>query len=358
MIIPAGEHRQKQNAGIVPEQLSGERDLALPTIKVFALGGTIAMTESPEGGVVPTLSGEMLIQAVPALAELAHIETVSFRQMPGAHLSYDDLQALALAIEQASAEGATGIVVTQGTDTIEETAFALDRLVQCEAPIIVTGAMRNPTVPGADGPANLLASVQTACSEHARGLGCLVVFSDEIHAARFVRKAHTTSTAAFVSPLAGPIGWLCEGRVRIVNRVARMTPQTAGHDAAEVALLTICLGDTGRLVDAASQAGFAGLVVEATGGGHVSPAVAEALARAAARVPVVLASRTGNGEVLGKTYGFVGSEIDLQKRGLIRAGWLDGKKAKLLLTLLLRSGRRDAAAVQAAFDAWGGEAIG
>lgn len=332
--------------------------MALPTVKVFALGGTIAMTESPQGGVVPTLTGEMLVKAVPALAGLADIDTVSFRQIPGAHLSYDDLQALAVAIEQAVAEGARGVVVTQGTDTIEETAFALDRLLNCEAPVIVTGAMRNPTLPGADGPANLLASVQTACSDGARGLGAMVVFSDEIHAARFVRKAHTTSTAAFVSPLAGPIGWLSEGRVRIATRVERMVPiaRGPGHGDSSVALLAICLGDDGRLVDAACQAGFAGMVVEATGGGHVSPAVAEALERAAARMPVILASRTGNGEVLSKTYGFVGSEIDLQKRGLIRAGWLDGRKAKILLTLLLRGGRRDHASVEAAFGVWGGGA--
>lgn len=334
--------------------------MALPTIKVFALGGTIAMTESPEGGVVPTLTGEMLIKAVPALAELANIETVSFRQIPGAHLSYDDLLALANAIQQAVDEGASGVVVTQGTDTIEETAFVLDRLLDCQAPVIVTGAMRNPTVPGADGPANLLAAVQTACSDDARGLGCTVVFSDEIHAARFVRKAHTSSTGAFVSPLSGPIGWVCEGRVRIINQVRRVgepLKAAATYGETNVALLSVCLGDDGRLVDAAAGAGFAGMVVEATGGGHVAPAVAQALENAATQMPVVLASRTGNGEVLGKTYGFTGSEIDLQKRGLVRAGWLDGKKAKILLTLLLRSGQSDKASVEAAFRVWGGGAL-
>lgn len=330
--------------------------MTLLNINVFALGGTIAMTESAEGGVLPTLTGDMLIKAVPQLASLANIETVSFRQIPGAHLDYDDLQALAIAIDEAVSQGAHGIVVTQGTDTIEETAFALDRLVDCDTPIVVTGAMRNPTVPGADGPANLLASVQVACSDDARGLGSVVVFSDEIHAARFVRKTHTTSTAAFVSPLAGPIGWVVEGRVRIVNDVSRLAnvPQGPDRSTLSVALLTVCLGDDGKLVDAVNNAGFGGLVVEATGGGHVTPAIAEALERAAARMPVVLASRTGNGEVLSKTYNFLGSEIDLQKRGVIRAGWLDGRKAKVLLTLLLRSGKHDYAGVEAAFRIWGG----
>lgn len=334
--------------------------MALPNVKVFALGGTIAMTESADGGVVPTLTGDMLVKAVPGLADVANIESVSFRQIPSAHLGYDDLQALAIAIAQAVAGGADGIVVTQGTDTIEETAFALDRLLDCDAPIIVTGAMRNPTVPGADGPANLLASVQVACSDQARGLGCMVVFSDEIHAARFVRKTHTSSTAAFVSPLAGPIGWVNEGRVRVVNKLVRFDTVPRGPDTSDlaVALLAVSLGDDGRLVDAVVDGGFAGLVVEGTGGGHVSPVFAEALEKAAARMPVVLASRTGNGEVLSNTYGFVGSEIDLQKRGLIRAGWLDGRKAKVLLTLMLRSGQQERAAVERAFQVWGGGSVG
>jgi L-asparaginase len=331
-----------------------------PTVAIFTLGGTIAMTKSPHGGVIPTLTGEMLVKAVPQLADQADLEIVSFRQIPSPQLRYDDLQALATAIGQVLAKGVRGVVVTQGTDTIEETAFALDRLLDCDAPVVVTGAMRNPTLPGADGPANLLTAVQVAGSTEARELGCLVAFSDEIHAARFVRKTHTSSTAAFTSPLAGPIGWVSEGRVRIVNRLKRVAPVTAGPalSSLDVALLTVCLGDDGKLVDAACAAGFAGLVVEATGGGHVPPAVAESLGRAAAKMPVVLASRTGNGEVLGNTYGFAGGEIDLQSRGLIRAGWLDGRKAKVLLTLMLRGGRHDRVAVDAAFQVWGGGAIG
>ncbi|NYT69079.1 asparaginase [Pusillimonas noertemannii] len=330
--------------------------MVLPRIKVLALGGTIAMTESAEGGVVPTLNGDMLVKAVPLLGSLADIEAVSFRQLPGAHLSYDDLSALAAAIEAAVAAGARGIVVTQGTDTIEETVFALDRLLDVDAPVIVTGAMRNPTLPGADGPANLLASVQVACSDEARGMGGLVVFSDEIHAARFVRKTHTSSTGAFSSPLAGPIGWVCEGRVRVVNRIQKVAAVGRGADLVDVAvgLLPISLGDDARMVEAACAARLAGLVVDALGGGHVPAAVSNALQAAASHMPIVLASRTGDGEVLRGTYGFKGSEMDLLQGGLVRAGWLDGRKAKVLLTLLLRAGKPGREAVDAAFRPWGG----
>lgn len=327
-------------------------------VLVLALGGTIAMTGKGQGGVVPTLTGEMLVAAVPGLDTVAAVEARFFRQLPGAHLGFADIEALAAAIEEEVAVGACGVVVTQGTDTIEETAFVLDRLLGLEAPVVVTGAMRNPTLPGADGPANLLAAVEVAASEEARGLGCIVVMNDEIHAARFVRKMHTSSPAAFASPLAGPLGWIGEGTVRVVQRPPRVAPIRCRDEPVEasVALVRLALGDDGALVEAARTAGFKGMVAEATGGGHVSPAAAAALERAAGEMPVLLASRTGAGEVLDRTYGFAGSETDLQRRGLLRAGWLDGLKARLLLTLLLRQRKDTLDAIAAAFRPWGGSA--
>lgn len=326
-----------------------------PVITVLALGGTIAMTEGGQDGVIPTLSGEMLIAAVPALTQFADVQARSFRQLPGAHLGFDDLEALALAIEDAVADGAYGVVVTQGTDTIEETAFALDRLLNLKAPVVVTGAMRNPTLPGADGPANLLAAVQVAASDAARGIGCLVVMNDEIHAARFVRKVHTASPAAFASPQAGPIGWAIEGTVRVVLRPEPVPAVQRAQRVvnAPVALVTLGLGDGGGLVEAARSAGFKGIVVEAMGGGHVPPAVADSIARAGETMPVILASRAGAGEILTRTYGFRGSEIDLQTRGAIRAGWLDGLKARILLSLALRHGNRQEV-IARLFKPWGG----
>ena len=295
------------------------------------------MVQQEGAGVIPSLTADMLVDAVPALTQIANIQAQSFLQLPGAHLQYEDIESLAHAIRQAGADGVQGIVVTQGTDTIEETAFLLDCLLDVPIPVVVTGAMRNPTVSGADGPANLLASVRIASYAPAGHLGCLVVLNDTIHAARFVRKAHTSNPGAFQSSSVGAIGWVSETQVHLPLQPARIPAirLIKVPENRRVALLTITLGDDGSLLRAALQAGFDGLVVNAMGGGHVPLAVANAI-DAATALPVVLTSRTGEGEVLRSTYGFEGSEIDLQRRGAIRAGWLDGLKSKALLTLLLR----------------------
>ena len=314
----------------------------MTNISVIALGGTIAMTDDGGPGVVPTLTGDKLVAAIPGLGDVADITASTFRQIPGAHLSIDDLVALADEISDHFRNGADGVVVTQGTDTIEETAFALDILLDSERPVIVSGAMRNPTLPGADGPANLLASVVVASDPAAADMGTLVVLNDEIHAARFVRKTHTSNPATFRSDPVGPVGWVAEATSRIVLRPTRqpLVGLDEGSDDKPVALMTLSLGDDGRLVDAAVSAGYRGIVVEAVGGGHAAPVVADALGRAAGEMPVVLCSRTGSGETLRGTYGFPGSETDLLSRGLIGSGFLDGPKARILLSLLLQEQAR------------------
>jgi L-asparaginase len=314
--------------------------VTLPTVAVFSLGGTISATETGGSGVEPTLTGEALVEDVPEIAEVAEVSAESFRQVPGSELTLDDLIGLSAEIKDQIDEGAKGVVVTQGTDTIEETAFVLDLLVDAEAPVVVTGAMRNPTLPGAEGPANLLASVQVAASEVARGIGAVVVLNDEIHAARFVQKTHTSNPATFRSPLTGPIGWISEGNPRVATRPVGRYHIALPSETQDrpVALYTVALGDDGRLLSAIGQSGYEGLVIEAFGAGHVPSVMVEPLEELAAEMPVVLASRTRSGEVLKNTYGFPGSETDLLERGLINAGMLDGLKARLLLSLLLRSG--------------------
>ena len=323
-----------------------------PNIHVLSLGGTIAMAKGA-AGVVPRLSAEELVGAVPQLANFANVRAESWRAIPGAHLDFDTLIALADKIRDLSARAVSGVVITQGTDTIEEAAFALDLMLDIALPVVVTGAMRNPTRPGADGPANMLAAVQVAASNAARRLGVVVVLNDEIHAARFVQKAHTSSLSTFRSDPLGPIGWLSEDQVRIALCPARrpaITP-APGQARAKVAILKMALGDDGTLVEAALGAGFDGLVVEAMGGGHVSPKATRALADAASHIPVILASRAGSGEALRSTYGFEGAEIDLLSKGLISAGRLNGVQARVLLTLLLCANVRDKAGLARHFEA-------
>lgn len=338
--------------------LVGEDSTLVPRVLVVALGGTIAMTASRTGGVAPSLTAQQLVDAVPGLANIGvDIDVLTFRSKPGASLNIADLIELAGEISSHLADGITGVVITQGTDTIEETAYTFDLLYSAPQPIVVTGAMRNPTLAGADGPANLLAAILVAASPAALDLGCLVVAADEIHAARRVRKTHSTSLAAFASPNGGPVGYIIEGRPIIVNQLtSRYALPAPGHRTPRVALYTATLGDDGALLDIMART-VDGLIVAGFGVGHSPELWLPALSETSARIPVVLASRTGSGPVLAETYGFPGSERDLIDRGLIPAGLLDPFKARILLLLALAS-NADHKQIGAAFAAAGGLASG
>ncbi|XVU28526.1 asparaginase [Actinoplanes sp. CA-054009] len=326
-------------------------DTGGPRVVVIGLGGTIAMTSSEAGGVAPSLSARQLLEAVPGLAGSGiTVEAMTFRNRPGASLGFEDVTGLAELIGRELGAGAAGVVVTQGTDTIEETSYALDLLHPGPQPIVVTGAMRNPTLAGADGPANLLAAVHVAAAGAARDLGCLVVLGDEIHAARRVRKTHSTSTAAFASPDGGPLGYVVENRPHFVSRLTGRLTLPFPRRSPRVALYTATFGDDTDVV-AALATRVDGLVIAGFGAGHVPESWVPTLTEAAARIPVVLASRTGAGPVLSSTYGFPGSERDLLGRGLISAGRLHPFKARILLHLALAAGTDQTAA---AFAASGG----
>jgi L-asparaginase len=326
-----------------------------PRVAVFTLGGTIAMTPTADGGVSPALSAADLLSAVPGLEEVpADLHVRDLRAKPGASLSFPDLFELATAIDDTLGDGCIGAVVTQGTDTIEEVAYLLDLLLSTDAPVVVTGAMRNPAMAGADGPANLLAAIRVAASPNARGLGCLVVLNDEIHAARWVQKVHTASTAAFASPEHGPVGHVVEGRVHIPVLVGgrSLTIKPGLNPAVRVGVATVALGDDGMLIEALGERAD-GLVVAAMGVGHVPDRIVPVLGKLAQSMPVVLASRAGAGPVHRKTYSFPGSETDLLARGLLSAGHLDPLKARILLHLLIASGA-SAKRIRAAFAEAGG----
>ncbi|MBB5868998.1 L-asparaginase [Allocatelliglobosispora scoriae] len=324
-------------------------------VVVFGLGGTIAMKSAAGGGVTPLVSAADLVAGVPGLADTGvAVEVVDFLRVPSASLNFTDLAELAAAIDAELAAGATGVVVTQGTDTIEESAYLLDLTYAGPQPIVVTGAMRNPTLAGPDGPANLLAAILTAAHPDARGLGVLVALHDEIHTSRRVRKTHATSAGTFASPNGGPLGYLVEGVPRLLNHPGpRLTvPRPPSGASPRVAIYTATLGDDGALIPKLGGE-VDGLVVAAMGVGHVPEQLVDPLAELNARIPVVLATRTGAGSTLTGTYGFPGSERDLIERSLIPAGWLDPLKARLLLRTLLGSGT-GRAEIAAAFAVAGG----
>jgi L-asparaginase len=333
----------------------GRSLMGIPRVAVFTLGGTIAMQATSGEGVAPALSASDLLAAVPGLDEAGvELRIQDVANKPGASLSFSDLFGLADAISAALGDGFAGVVVIQGTDTIEETAYLLDLLVAADAPVVVTGAMRNPSLAGPDGPANILAAIRVAASGCARGLGCVVVMNDQVHAARWVAKAHTASPAAFISPGFGPLGHIAEGQVDIPVRLRDRSPlfSPVPRRKVRVGLVTIALGDDNVLIDALAEH-VEGLVVAAFGAGHVPADTVPSLAELAARMPVVLTSRTGAGRVHHRTYGFPGSETDLLARGLISAGYLAPLKARLLLHLLLATGA-DSARIGQTFAAASG----
>jgi L-asparaginase len=205
--------------------------------------------------------------------------------------------------------------------------------------VVVTGAMRHPSLPSADGPANLLGALTVAASPQSQGRGALVVLNDEIHQARWVHKAHSSRLDAFASAPAGPAGLLAEDAVHYFHLADPRPPALEPVAfSGTVPLLEAGLDDSGTLLDAVVAAGAAGVVIAASGVGHVSERLAGAIERALPSIPVVLASRTGAGTTFRRTYGFRGSESDLTAMGATMAGWLSPRKARILLMLLLASG--------------------
>jgi L-asparaginase len=305
-----------------------------PRLIILAAGGTIAMT----GADAPRLDAKALAAVLPQLADIAEIETRDVLGKPSASLTLEDLALIAARALEAS-RVADGIVITHGTDTLEETAFALALLTRTQTPIVLTAAMRRADQPGADGPANLLAAARVAVSRVARGKGILVVMDDEIHAGALIRKAHSFRTHAFSSLPFGPIGHVAEDRVRFaLQPAAELSHLVYGGGTPVVPILEAGPGFERETLAALAAGAVAGLVLSLPGAGHVAGEAAPGLGRLAERIPVVFASRTGAGETLRATYGYPGGEIDLIGRGLIPAQGLDARKARIALQLLLSVG--------------------
>ncbi|WP_418062246.1 asparaginase [Pimelobacter simplex] len=325
--------------------------MSSPLVAIGALGGTIASTSDADDGseVVPTLSAERLVAAVPGLGAIATVRAETLAQLPSPSLDEPTVLRTLRWARDAVDAGAAGVVITQGTDTLEESAYLLDLFWDRPEPLVLTGAMRSAQAAGADGPANLLTAVRCALAPGSRERGALVAFDDEVHQARWVAKTDSMSTSAFRSAGFGPIGRCVEAEVVYGVPASRApaldlpsadTPDTPDP---RVPLLATYLGDDGHVLDAVRDSGVDGVVIAGFGAGHVSAAMARAVGRAAERMPVVFASRTGSGPTGRAMYGYPGSEIDLLARGAIGAGWLPPVKARLLLWALLATGPADTA---------------
>jgi L-asparaginase len=339
--------------------------MSKPRIHVLALGGTIATRPDASGAMQMGLGADDLVAAVPLLGKIADIEAETVSRVGSHSLSFDQIHALAARIRSLKVDG---VVVTQGTDTLEETGFLLDLLLDLDIPVIVTAAMRNPALTSPDGPGNLLAAVRVACDPwvraHARALGVLAVMLDEVYAASDVLKVHPTRLNAFASPQTGPVAALVEDRIvpmslpvrDAVEAARRKLGKVANGTAQPVALLWMSLDEPGRLIEAmlgaADRLGYRGAVLAVMGGGHTPERMTEIAVRLAAVMPTVVSPRAGGGPMLRQTYGGPSSEIALRKAGLIWGGRLHPLKARVLLETCLRAGLgRDT--IAGVFDAFG-----
>lgn len=311
--------------------------LGLPTLAIGSLGGTVCMqSECPGEGAVPRLDCQALLATIPELGAVAHVNAATLYLLPSASLGFTQLLEVLQWAKGEVEQGAHAVVLIQGTDSMEESAYFLDLLWPFEAPLVLTGAMRSASQPGADGPANLLAAAHVAVAASSRGRGVQVVMNDEIHAAARVRKVDSLAVAAFASPGFGPQGRVVEGRpcysgVPIARGVLPLPWRTTHR----VALLEACLDGDTLLLEQIASLGYEGLVVAGFGAGHVPACWAPSLEALALDLCVIVSTRTGSGPTATRGYGFVGGEMDLRNRGVRMAGALCPRKCRVLMWLLL-----------------------
>lgn len=312
-----------------------------PHIVVVTTGGTIAMRYDPaKKGDIPAVAGQELITAVPALAGVASLEVVEFANIPSFHMTPAIMLRLARVVEALlSRADVDGVVVTHGTDTLEESAFFLDCYLPPGKPVCFTGAMRNSGHAAPDGPCNILAAVRAAASPDLAEQGVLVVMNDEIHAARYVTKTHTASVATFASPFWGPLGHIEDDTILVRPFLSRPKPLRPERLPEPVPILKVYTGMDSAFLEAVRSMRPAGLILEGFGRGNF-PADIVPFARQLLDdgVTIIAASRVPAGRTLG-VYAAEGGGAQLCQLGVLCSGQLNSQKARILLLLALGLGR-------------------
>jgi L-asparaginase len=306
-------------------------------ILVVFTGGTFSMMiDKSTGGAVPRYSGTELLDRIPAARELADIECFDFGKYPGPHMTPDLMFDLSKNIKEKIAENIfDGVIVTHGTDTLEETAYFLDLTIQNKIPIVVIGSMKNSSEPDWDGPRNLIDAIQICLSENCKNLGVLVCLNGEINAASEVTKTYTDEIDTFHSLDFGALGFVQNGRV-VLNRLPRKL-ETIETDSIipNVDLITVYAGMNEKFFRFSADSGAEGIVIEALGVGNVPPAAFEGIKYAVDKgIPVVLVSRCPAGETLD-IYSYPGAGKHLHNIGVIFTDYLNGQKARIKLIIAL-----------------------
>ncbi len=326
----------------------------LPKVRILATGGTIAgqVRDDGTGGYdASKLSIDAILAAVPELGKVAQISSEQVVQVSSQDMTDAIWLKLHGRVEAALSDPSiAGVVITHGTDTMEETAFFLDRTVKGTKPVVLVGAMRPATGTSADGPLNLLEAVRLAASPEARGRGCMVVMDETIHAARDVTKTHTTGSATFQSPNMGAIGHFYKQMPRFWHPAGERGPVFALGKRNKLPRVEIVYGHanmTGVMIEAAVRARVAGIVIAGTGNGNFSAPAMAAIDKARRRgVVIVRSSRVGSGRVDRNV------ELDDDAKGYVAAGILNPQKARILLMLALTRGKNVAEVQKHFFSLW------
>ena len=294
------------------------------------------MIDRKTGGAVPRYSGSELLDKIPEAKELANIVCYDFGKYPGPHMTPELMFELAKKIQgKINNKKFTGVIVTHGTDTLEETAYLLDLVVKTEIPIVVIGSMKNSSEPDWDGPRNLMDSINICLNDNFKNLGVLVCLNGEINAASEVTKIYTEEIDSFHSLDFGSLGFVQNGRA-VLNRLPRKLEKiSAKKIVTNVDMLTVYAGMDDKFFKFSADSGTNGIVVEALGVGNVPPPAFDGIKYAVEnKIPVVLVSRCPAGETLD-IYSYPGAGKWLHKIGVIFADYLNGQKARIKLMLAL-----------------------
>src|SRR5712692_3020676 len=327
----------------------------LPVVRLIATGGTIAMKIDPvKKAPVPAISGEDLVATVPEIAQVAHVEVQNLSNVPSSYMDADRWVQLQSAVAEALARPeVAGVIVSHGTDTLEETGWFLDLTVDSDKPIVLIGAQRNASERDFDGPRNLLNAARICVDRAARGKGAMVALNNNINAAREAVKTHTSDVETFKSGDLGFLGFVDYDRVvwyRAPLRRQHVPVRLGdGQHLPRVDIIATYGGADGVLVRAATAAGAKGLVIQALGWGNVSVPTFQAVKEVIAKgIPVVISTRVWNGRVL-PNYGYEGGGKTLQQAGAVFADNLSPQKARILLMLALQT-TSDPKQIQQLFD--------
>ena len=306
-------------------------------VAVVFTGGTISMTIDPDlGAAIPSLSGEEILSLATNINKVATIEGHNFDEIPSPHMTFEKLMELKQYINRLlDREDICGVVVTHGTDSLEETAYFLDLVINNEKPVVVTGAMRSSSELGYDGSSNLSAAVCTAISDSARGKGVLVAMNNEVLMASEVTKIDTLALNTFQAPSHGSLGIIDCNQLVLLKDASKKTFIDTDKYEPKVALIKTGLDMGDDLIKFAADAGYKGIVIEGMGRGNIPPEAFEGIKYAREKgIQVVLVSRCLTGRVYD-SYGYLGSGRDLKNIGCIFGGDLPGQKARIKLMLAL-----------------------